>query len=283
MVTGRRAMATDDWTWEVTAKDRISLTECYDARQCATENDEGGIITECAKLASWPARKENEESEDVYVLMLTVTAQQEEQQLKLDMKYLEKPGLFDGKETAWSDWKFRMLNWFGAMDAQIPEYLEHAELRDTEIALQADDRVRRLGSLIFVVLTSYLQHRELKLLQRVGSQNGYEAWRQLVRSFEPRLRQRKLRLLDEVRHFNFLATSARAFESKVMEWEQLIKVLNFTGTDIACRSVAVFHTASAPRRNCIGLKGLSPKWLRTSDKLDIPRLLLRFHSPSNNC
>ncbi len=72
-------MATDEWPWGVTAKDRISLTECYDASQCDTANDEGGIITECAKLASWPARRENEESEDVYVLMLTVTAQQEEQ------------------------------------------------------------------------------------------------------------------------------------------------------------------------------------------------------------
>ncbi len=78
--------------------------------------------------------------------------------------------------------------------------------------------------------SSYLQHRELKILQRVGGQNGYEAWRQLVRSFEPRLRQRKLRLLDEVRHFQFYATSARAIESKVMEWEQLIKQYSDSAT-----------------------------------------------------
>ena len=85
--------------------------------------------------------KEPDAEEDVYVMMIATTPTQPEEQQppKLDMKYLEKPGIFDGREATWSDWKFRMLNRFGAMDAQIPEYLEHAELRYAEITLQADE------------------------------------------------------------------------------------------------------------------------------------------------
>ena len=154
-------MATDQ-TLDMGAEDQSSLTKRhYDVSQCDTESDEGSIITKCMKSTSWPVENESEDHEDVYVCMLTATARQEEQQLKLDMKYLEKPGLFDGREATWSDWKFRMLNWFGALGTLIPEYLGHAELRDTEITLQADDRVRRLGSLIFAVRTRAIRHFEL--------------------------------------------------------------------------------------------------------------------------
>ena len=59
----------------------------------------------------WPAEKESEDHEDVYVMMIVAAPPPEEQQqLRLDMKYLEKPGIFDGREATWSDWKFRMLN-----------------------------------------------------------------------------------------------------------------------------------------------------------------------------
>ena len=102
--------------------------QAYGVRQCDTESVSS---SQCMKLWSVSpnsaeynfrsvSEMTNETESEVFVMMIAV--QPEEQQApRLDMKYLEKPGVFDGRETSWGDWKFRMLNWFGAIDAVIPE------------------------------------------------------------------------------------------------------------------------------------------------------------------
>ncbi len=84
-------MATDQML-DMGAEDQNLLTKRhYNVSQCDTESDDGNIITECVKSTSWPVETESEDHEDNYVRMLCTSHQLEEQQLKFDMKYLEKP------------------------------------------------------------------------------------------------------------------------------------------------------------------------------------------------
>ena len=87
----------------------------------------------------------------------------------------------------WEDWKFTLGNWVKAVDLEM--YLDMKRVaQNAEEAIDWNELsdARKVKSLrLFGVLASYLRGRALKLIKHTPEENGYEAWRLLLRDMQP--------------------------------------------------------------------------------------------------
>jgi hypothetical protein len=110
-------------------------------------------------------------------------------------------------------------------DVRFVHLLTHAE-NSMEPIQQQTTELLELQVMLYTVLASYMQEEDLQLLQAVPSQNGVEAWRQLVEDKEPRIAYRRLSMMgDLIRPYladsvTFLANFLR-WEASVREYEKV--------------------------------------------------------------
>ena len=76
------------------------------------------------------------------------------------------------------------------------------------------------------VLASYLRGRALKLIKHTPEENGYEAWRLLLRDMQPSTRQRALALMTQLSRMTFAPNKSimeqlPAYEALAREYERV--------------------------------------------------------------
>ena len=159
-----------------------------------------------------------------------LTRNQEQNQWARNVK---GPEVFkaDTRETElkqWEDWKFTLESWVKAVDPEM--YLDMKRVaQNAEEAIDWNELsdARMVKSLrLFGVLASYLRGRALKLIKHTPEENGYEAWRLLLRDMQPSTRQRALALMTQLSRITFAPNKSimeqlPAYEALVREYERV--------------------------------------------------------------
>ena len=137
-------------------------------------------------------------------------AETTEARTQIDVKYVERPTVFNGEAEMWRDWKFKFVNWVGVVDYRLPSLLRWAEMASS-VPCQTGDILHQ-QVLLYTILASHLVERttELRILQAVADSNGFEAWRMCVAEHEPKVAVRRLALLGGCCHHRYM-TSPRCW------------------------------------------------------------------------
>ena len=142
-----------------------------------------------------------------------------------DLRWVGRPPNFDGSHVKWSEWRFKFANYLALADANLMTNLEQIERQTTPVVLTNEGR--HSGNKLYALIASVVRGRALVLIKAVTERNGYEAWRLLVKEFEPNVAQRRLALLNALLspdlsgNDNEFGNKWRTWESKVKEYESM--------------------------------------------------------------
>ena len=146
-------------------------------------------------------------------------------------KHIKTPETFKpesrGEELGkWQDWRFAFENFIRILDDGMLTEMTVAtesekEIQMVSITLEQQKRAEKLYSL----LSMLMRNRPQRLVRGVQDQNGYEAWRVLVRDMQPPTRQRGLALIQSLNKIKFeqgksVAEQLPQFELMVREYEK---------------------------------------------------------------
>ena len=117
------------------------------------------------------------------------------------LRILAKPNVFKPETRQeevdrWPDFKFQLQNLLVAMDPAYADELEEVEARgagEIDVGRMEANTLARSRRL-YTLLGSYVKGRALRIVRQVNAQNGYEAYRQLLREYQPSTRARSLAL-----------------------------------------------------------------------------------------
>ena len=109
---------------------------------------------------------------------------------------------FDSKAASWKDWAFKFENMAAAVVPSSRDTLDWAAQQDTPI-LNVDDVEAGPDSVeinpqVYVALAELLEGEALDIVQNTTRGAGLEAWRKLVRRFDPQTVGRKRTLLSRI-------------------------------------------------------------------------------------
>ena len=121
----------------------------------------------------------------------------------VDTRLLGRPSTFGGAEAEWPDWAFSMRAYGAAIDAAFPGAMEVAS-RATAPVLVTTLGVpeQNVARQLFFMLAMMTKGPALAIVRQAeisgGGPNGLEAWRLLVRRYEPEASTRTLGLLQQI-------------------------------------------------------------------------------------
>ena len=149
----------------------------------------------------------------------------QQQQTSLVQKWA--PADFTGEHTSWRDWSIKFRSYMGALlRGEVGRWLEHVGDNRTLDAkvVTLGEASRAASTMLHGALIATCQGKALVIVQRAGTGEGLEAWRELLGKYEPRSKQSKVMRLCEVLGFNFkegdLLDSLERFEACVAEYEK---------------------------------------------------------------
>ena len=105
----------------------------------------------------------------------------------VDTRLLGRPTTFAGEdESSWIAWAFVFKAYCGAVDDNLQNAVETAEVEPNEIAMTALGPVHsRMSRQLYHMLAMLLTGRAQRIMMRVEVGNGYEVWRRLKLEFDP--------------------------------------------------------------------------------------------------
>ena len=104
----------------------------------------------------------------------------------LDLRSLSKPQRFNGQEQKWRDWRFSFEAYCGLLADDFQVTMEQSAAHPTPVSMTAlPTRKQEFSKTLFFLLVQLLEGRALAILKMIKDQNGMEAWRQLVKFYEP--------------------------------------------------------------------------------------------------
>ena len=129
----------------------------------------------------------------------------------------------DGDPMKYADWSFKLRSYFGAVDQRYQEELMKTESSSTP-RLNADlgSEESALSTQMYYILVMTTAGAALDKCHNAGVNEGFEAWRQFVMEWEPKLRTRYVGLLMNVLGYTFrddIPTKLAAFERLVHDNE----------------------------------------------------------------
>eukprot|EP00438_Fugacium_kawagutii_P020302 Skav211652 [mRNA] locus=scaffold1290:312904:315642:- [translate_table: standard] len=145
--------------------------------------------------------------------LLDAVKQKGERKVTLvDDKGLARPDRFTGSEEHFLYWKTRMEAFITSVFPEMDDVLEWAEERDTEVddpALAAafgdvnpsHKAVPDLGSInqqLYAILQTLCEKESFTIVRSAGKGNGLEAWRKLVKRFDPSTGGRRRAMLRSI-------------------------------------------------------------------------------------
>ena len=107
-----------------------------------------------------------------------------------------KPTTREEEHSQWLQWVWSLKQYVVALDTAYAEDLKKIEQFPTaEIGWISDPDALQRSQRMYALLSGFVRGRGLQVIQRVPSQNGYEALRQLMQLFQPSSRACSLGIL----------------------------------------------------------------------------------------
>ena len=151
---------------------------------------------------------------------LTVTMT-EDKCVPLDPRLIKGPDRFDGHD--WEQFSFVFPAYVSALRLFTADELEAVQNHAEPIQgrqLSENVQIRNRG--LWYLLTQYLTHTPLKVLQKVESGNGLEGWRQLYAHYEKRGGVATTGLLHQVMQYDFGNGDMTVFFERLAAWDLLL-------------------------------------------------------------
>ena len=148
-------------------------------------------------------------------------------------RHLKPPDVFkpegrDAELKLWGDWKFGFLNYVKGLDPSMAASMDMVENNvDANYDIgDMTDETKAKAVRLYSLLTSYVRQRPLKLIRHVKSENGFEAWQNLLKEMQPATRARSLALLSQLSRIQFaegktVSEQLPQFEALVLEYERI--------------------------------------------------------------
>ena len=145
----------------------------------------------------------------------------------VDTRLLGRPSTFGGAEAEWPDWAFSMRAFGAAIDAAFLGAMEVASraaapVLVTTLGVPEQNVARQL----FFMLAMMTKGPALAFVRQAeicgGGPNGLEAWRLLVRRYEPEAATRTLGLLQQILNPVPFPDNVTGFEEALSKWELTI-------------------------------------------------------------
>ena len=137
------------------------------------------------------------------------------------------PDHLSGRHADWPDWCLKFRSYMGAMlQGQLGRWLDHVDsARDASALVSVlGEEARTSASLLHSALVATCQNAALTVVKRAGPSEGLEAWRNLLRKYEPRTKQTKVVRLLSVLSFSFkchdIVDALERFEEECGEYEK---------------------------------------------------------------
>jgi len=131
----------------------------------------------------------------------------------IDVKALTRPGVFDGHDREWMDWRFRFEGLCSLIDIDgLMAAVQSCDVSDVEV-LELEFPMR--SKLLYNLLVAYCQGRALGIVRAVVRFSGLMAWRKLVSEYEPDLASRRMSMLSGILNPSFLMEK---FPAQILEW-----------------------------------------------------------------
>ena len=147
-------------------------------------------------------------------------------------RHIKAPDAFKAETRSeelqkWQDWKFAFENFIGMIDSQLLKDMKNVEKTATEIKMSSlNEEVKPRSEKLYSMLSMLMKNRPLRLVRGVQEQNGFEAWRVLMKDMQPSTRQRSLALVQALNKVKFDSSKSVTeqlpqFETMVREYERV--------------------------------------------------------------
>ena len=157
------------------------------------------------------------------VQSMASTPRQRVQAGVVDTRVIGKPDQFDGDPMKYADWSFKLRSYLGAVDQRYQEELMRTESSTTpRLNANLGNEESALSTQMYYILVMTTAGAALDKCHNAGVNEGFEAWRQFVMEWEPKLRTRYVGLLMNVLGYRFrddIPTKLAAFERTIHDYE----------------------------------------------------------------
>ena len=158
-----------------------------------------------------------------HVQSMASTPRQRVQAGVVDTQVIGKPDQFDGDPMKYADWSFKLKSYLGAVDQRYQEELTKTGSSSTpRLKANLGSEESSLSTQMYYILVMTTAGAALDKCHNAGVNEGFEAWRQFVMEWEPKLRTRYVGLLMKVLWYRFrddIPTKVAAFERTVHDYE----------------------------------------------------------------
>eukprot|EP00971_Amphidinium_carterae_P349415 6491008-Amphidinium_carterae.1 len=140
------------------------------------------------------------------------------------LKALPKPSKLE-QQSQWFQWRFEFENYMSCISPDFHPELEAAVTSSGPCVVPADRSIQRRSVQLFAMLASLTTGRPAEIVRSLReTRNGFEAWRLLVREYEPQQAASKLTLLSELlRAAELNDLDPERYQSALMRWEEKIR------------------------------------------------------------
>ena len=145
----------------------------------------------------------------------------------LDVKSMGTPPRFDGTQSRWLEYKFRLTTLLDVpiiSGVSLATYMRYAEARGRDGPVTEEEmgpEVKAVSRLLYLLLSQGVGGKALTIVQGVGASNGLEAWRELVNEYEPKNASRRAAMLiGLLGPVSWKGVSMDGFLPAIMAWEK---------------------------------------------------------------
>eukprot|EP00959_Pyramimonas_sp_CCMP1952_P038781 811980-Pyramimonas_sp.AAC.1 len=113
----------------------------------------------------------------------------------IDTRQIGKPSAFKSERSEWPTFSFKFLNYIASVHPDIRAACDWARGQAAEITTTDDLALHMVGTSVeslgtmssnmYTVLASLVEGEALDILKNVPDGRGFEAWRRLVKNFDP--------------------------------------------------------------------------------------------------
>ena len=146
--------------------------------------------------------------------------------LLIDTKAYGKLRSFSGKEEDWTTWAFVARSYMDLLSHEYRDLVQHAELMDGPNDLSLDKLSPTAvahGWTLYNVLVQSVEGRALSILMGAEANNGLQAWRMLMDSYEPRIGGRYTAMLMGIIGPQWQNIKESEFLETLDSWEVLVR------------------------------------------------------------
>lgn len=103
-----------------------------------------------------------------------------------DHRIVNKPGKIPSDKERWLEWRFDFENFMTLVKPQFADDMVQAAGMEEPINDTGAAQLRQRSTLLYAILASLTQGKSKTIVRSLKkSKNGFEAWRQIVKDYEP--------------------------------------------------------------------------------------------------